>query len=150
MRSSVPALRALPAGCPSAGSGPPGGCPLGSGSMPNEAVRPRLLGPPDALEGAGLLLRSCWRSAARALSRRRPCPVFVQFLQALALLSPQPKRDHNTHGAHTAFCPVLLCVLAHMTSWKALLLTHIYKRTLCCARLLLGSQQQTCGSQGGC
>ena len=104
MRSSGPALRALPAGCPSEGSGPPDGCPLGSGSMPNEAVRPRLVGAPDALEGAGLLLRSCCRSAARALSRRRPCPVFVQVLQSLHSSAPIFNRDHisiSYKGSHS-------------------------------------------------
>lgn len=55
--------------------GQPDCCPLGSGRSPAEAGRPK--------EGAGLLLRSCCRSAARAFSRRRPCPVLAFLLHCL-------------------------------------------------------------------
>ena len=91
MRSSAPALRGRPAHA-SPGSlrlpACPLGCPAGAGRAPAEAVRPRE-GAPEVLEGAGLPSRSCCRSAARALSRLLPWPVFAPFLHAFSRLQLQ-------------------------------------------------------------
>ena len=78
MRSRRSALPGRPMGmCWPCGQ--PSCCPQGSGRAPAEAGRPR-----GAAQGAGLLLRSCWRSAARAFSRRRPCPVLAFLLHCLS------------------------------------------------------------------
>ena len=91
VRSSAPALRGRPAHA-SPGSlrlpACPLGCPEGAGRAPAEAMRPSE-GAPEVLEGAGLPSRSCCRSAARALSRLLPWPVFAPFLHVLSRLESQ-------------------------------------------------------------
>ena len=91
VRSNAPALRGRPAhASPVSLRLPacPPGCPELAGRAPAEAVRLRE-GAPEVLEGAGLPSRSCCRSAARALSRLLPWPVFAPFLHALSQLELQ-------------------------------------------------------------
>ena len=91
VRSRMPALPGRPANALAVSVRLPAcspGCPEVVGRAPAEAVRPRE-GASEVPEGAGLPSRSCCRRAARALSRRLPCPVFVPFLHALGPLDLQ-------------------------------------------------------------
>ena len=91
MRSNAPALQGRPAHATPVSLRLPAcplGCPEGTDRAPAEAVRPRE-GAPEVLEGAGLPSRSCCRSAARALSRLLPWPVFAPFLHAFSLSKSQ-------------------------------------------------------------